>query len=100
MRSIVWYSKISVFSLIEVLLIFLRYLRKVLFLRMVISALIGLVLCLCQDFNCPMSGQDFAVSVLIFLRMVISALIGLVLCLCQDFNCPMRRQDFDVSVLN
>ena len=48
-------SRISVFSLIEVLLNFLKYLRRVLFPKMVVSALIGLVLYLCQDFNCLMT---------------------------------------------
>ena len=38
------------FSLIEVLLNFLKYLRRVLFPRIVVLALIGLVLYLCQDF--------------------------------------------------
>ena len=57
--SDVWYSKISVFSLIEVLLNFLKYFRMVFFPRMVISALIGLVLYLCQDFNCLMTGSRF-----------------------------------------
>ena len=47
------------FSLIEVLLNFLKYLRRVLIPRMVVSALIGLVLCLCQNFNCLMTGSKF-----------------------------------------
>ena len=59
LRSDVWYSKISVFSLIEVLSNFLKYLRRVLFPRMVISALIGLVLYLCQDFNCLLTKSKF-----------------------------------------
>ena len=57
--SDIWYSKISVFSLIEVLFNFVKYLRRVLFLRMVISALIGLVLYLYRDFNCLMTGSRF-----------------------------------------
>ena len=56
LRSDVWYSKISVFSLIEVLLNFLKYLRRVLFPRMVRSALI---LYLCRDFNCLITGSSF-----------------------------------------
>ena len=59
LRSDVWYSKISVFSLIEVLLNFLKYLRRVLFPRMVRSALIGLILYLCRDFNCLITGSSF-----------------------------------------
>ena len=55
----VWFSRISVFSLIEVLLNFLKYLRRVLFPSMVVSALSGLVLYLCQDFNCLMTGLRF-----------------------------------------
>ena len=55
----VWYSKISAISLLEVLLIFLKYLRRFLFPRMVISALIGLVLNLCQIFNCLITGSRF-----------------------------------------
>ena len=55
----VWYSRITVFSLIEVLLNFLKYLLRVLFHRMVVSALIGLVLYLCQDFNCLMTRSRF-----------------------------------------
>ena len=46
-------------SLIEVLLNFLTYLRKLSFPRMVVSALIGLVLYFCQDFNCLMTGSKF-----------------------------------------
>ena len=38
---------------------YLRYLRRVLFHRMVISALIVVVLCLCQDFKCLMTGSVF-----------------------------------------
>ena len=57
--SDLWNSELSVFSLIEVLLNFLKYLRSVLFPRVVISALIGLVLYLCQDFNCLMIGSRF-----------------------------------------
>ena len=44
LRSDVWYSKISVFSLIEILLNFLKYLRSVLFPRIVVPAFIGNVL--------------------------------------------------------
>ena len=47
------------FSLIEVLLNFLKHLRRVLFPRMVVSALSGFVLYLCQDFNCVMTGSKF-----------------------------------------
>ena len=57
--SVVRYSRISVFSLIVVLLNFLKYLRRVLFPSMAVSALSGLVLCLCQDFSCPMTGSRF-----------------------------------------
>ena len=75
MISDVWYSRVSIFSLIEVLLNFLEYLRCVLFPKMVISALIGLVLYLCQDFSCLMTGSRFfdvsvIVRVLIFLLLV------------------------------
>ena len=47
------------FSLIEVLLNFLKYPRRVLFPILVVSALSGLVLYLCQDFNCLMTGSRF-----------------------------------------
>ena len=47
------------FSLIEGLLDFLKYLRRVLFPSMVVSALSGLLLYLCQDFNCLMTGSRF-----------------------------------------
>ena len=57
--SDVWYSRISRFSLIDVLLNFLNYLRRVLFPKMVVLALIGLVLYLCQYFNCLMAGSRF-----------------------------------------
>ena len=49
------YSNISVFPLIEVL----RYLRRFLFPSRVVSALMGLVLYLCQYLNCPMIGSRF-----------------------------------------
>ena len=59
LRSGVWYSRISVFSFIEILLSFRRNPRSVLFPRIVISALVGLVLYLCQDFNCLITGSIF-----------------------------------------
>ena len=59
LRSNFWYSKISVFSFMEVLLNFLKYLTSNLFPRIVMSALIGLVLYLCHDFSCLMTGSRF-----------------------------------------
>ena len=53
------YSKRSVFSLIVVLLNLRKYRRSVLFPRMVESALIGLVLYLCHDFSCRITGSRF-----------------------------------------
>ena len=53
------YSRISVFSLIEVLLIFLKYLRRVLFPSRVVSASSGLVLYFCQEFDCLITGSRF-----------------------------------------
>ena len=47
------------FSLIEVLLNFLKCLRRVLLPSMVVSTLSGLVLYLCQDFICLMTGSRF-----------------------------------------
>ena len=46
-------------SLIEVLLKFLKYLRRVLFPSMVVSALSGLVFSWCQNFNCLTTGLKF-----------------------------------------
>ena len=53
--SDVWYSRISMFSLIDIL----KYLRRVLFPSMVVSALSGLVFSWCQDFNCLTTGSRF-----------------------------------------
>ena len=47
------------FSFIEVILNFLKYLRGVLFPRIMISALIGLVLYLCKDFDCRITASRF-----------------------------------------
>ena len=47
------------FSLIEVSLNFLKYLRRVLVPNMVVSAFSGLVFHLCQDFYCLMTGSRF-----------------------------------------
>ena len=47
------------FSFIEVLLNFRKYLRSVLFPRIVISILIGYVFYLCQDFNYLETGSRF-----------------------------------------
>ena len=47
------------FSLIEVSLNFLKYLRRLIFPSMVVSAFSGLVLYLCQDFNCLMTESRF-----------------------------------------
>ena len=47
------------FSLIVVLLNFRKYRRSVLFPRIVESALIGLVLYLCHDFSCRITGSRF-----------------------------------------
>ena len=57
--SVFWYSRVSMFSLTKVLLNFLKYLRRVLFPRIKISASIGLALFLCQDFNSLMTGSRF-----------------------------------------
>ena len=43
-NSDVWFSKICVFSFMDVLLNFLKYLRSALFPRIVISAFMGIVL--------------------------------------------------------
>ena len=51
--------KYLVFSFMDVLLIFLKYLRSVLFPRIVISAFTGFVFHLCQDLNCLMTGSRF-----------------------------------------
>ena len=53
------YSRRSVFSLIVVLLNFRKYRRSFLFPRIVESALIGLVLYLCHDFSCRITGSRF-----------------------------------------
>ena len=47
------------FLLIEVLLNFLKYLRRVFFPSMLVSALGGLVLNVCQDFICLITGSKF-----------------------------------------
>ena len=59
LRSDVWYSRISVFSLKEVLLNFQKHLKRFLFPKIVISALIGLTLYLYQDFTCLITGSTF-----------------------------------------
>ena len=59
LRSDVWYSKISVLSFIKVFFNFLKNLRSVLFPGIVMSALIGLVLYMSQDFSCLMTGSRF-----------------------------------------
>ena len=53
------YSKRSVLSLIVVLLNFRKYRRSVLFPKIVVSAFTGLVLYLCHDFNCLITGSRF-----------------------------------------
>ena len=53
------YSRRSVFSLIVVLLNFRKYRRSVLFPKIVVSALTGLVLYLCHDFSCLITGSRF-----------------------------------------
>ena len=58
-NSDVWYCKISVFSFMDVLLIFLKYRRSVSFPIIVISAFTGFVFCLCQDLSCLMTGSRF-----------------------------------------
>ena len=45
--------------MIEMSLNFLKYLRRVLFPIMVVSAFSGLALYLCQDFNCLMTESRF-----------------------------------------
>ena len=57
--SFSWYSRRSVFSLIVVLLNFRKYRRSVLFPKIVVSALTGLVLYLCHDFSCLITGSRF-----------------------------------------
>ena len=47
------------FSLIAVLLNFRKYCRSVLFPKIVVSAFTGLVLYLCHDFNCLITGSRF-----------------------------------------
>ena len=54
-----------VFSCIVVLLNFRKYLRSVLFPKVVVSALVGLVLYLCHDFSCLMTGSRFWFFVII-----------------------------------
>ena len=49
LNSDVWCSKISVFSFMDVLLDFLKYIRSFLFPRAVISAFTGFVLYVRQD---------------------------------------------------
>ena len=53
------YSKRSVFSLIAVLLNFRKYRRSVLFPKIVVSAFTCLVLYLCHDFKCLITGSRF-----------------------------------------
>ena len=53
------YSRRSVFSLIVVLLNFRKYRRSVLFPKIVVSALTSLVLYLCHDFSCLITGSRF-----------------------------------------
>ena len=59
LESGVWYSKRSVISLIVVLLYFLKYRRSVLFPSIVVSAFVGLVLYLCHDLICRITGSKF-----------------------------------------
>ena len=59
LKSGVWYSQMSVFSFIVVLLNFLKYLRSVLFPKIVVSAFVGLVLFLCHNFSCLMARSRF-----------------------------------------
>ena len=47
------------FSLIVVLLNFRKYRRSVLFPKIVVSAFTGLVLYLCHDFSCLITGSRF-----------------------------------------
>ena len=46
-------------SFIVVLLNFRKYLRNVLFPKILVSALVGLVLYLCHDFSCLITGSRF-----------------------------------------
>ena len=57
--SLNWYSRRSVFSLIVVLLNFRKYRRRVLLPKIVVSAFTGLVLYLCHDFSCLITGSRF-----------------------------------------
>ena len=49
----------SVFSFMVVLLNFLKYLRSVLFPKIVVLAFVGFVLYLCHDLSCLMTGSRF-----------------------------------------
>ena len=57
-REVVCFKR-SVFSIIAVLLSFLKYRRSVLLPKIVVSAFAGLVLNLCHCFSCPMTGSRF-----------------------------------------
>ena len=59
LNSSVWYSKVSVFSFVVVLLSFLKNLRSFLFPKIVVSALIGSVLYLFHDLSCLMTRSRF-----------------------------------------
>ena len=59
LKSGVWYSRMSVFSFIVVFLNILKYLRSVLFPKIVVSAFVGFVLYLCHDFSCLMTESRF-----------------------------------------
>ena len=62
-KSNVWSSTKLVFSFMDVLLIFLKYLRSVLFPGIVIYAFAGFVIYLCQDLSCLWTGTMFSISV-------------------------------------
>ena len=59
LESLIWYSRRSVFSLIVVLLKFLKYRRSVLFPKIVKSVFVGFVLYLCHDLSCLITGSRF-----------------------------------------
>ena len=48
-----------------VLLNFLKYLRSVLFPKIIVSLCVGFVLYLCHDLRCLMTGQGFGIFVII-----------------------------------
>ena len=52
-----------VFSFMDVLLIFLKYFRSVLFPGITIYAFAGFVIYLCQDLSCLRTGTIFSLSV-------------------------------------